>query len=89
MRNDYNKRSFTMDTNRIKEIVSKCDHTLLSQCATWEQIRILCDEGIKYGTASVCIPASFVKLAKEYVKDRLPICTVIGFPNGYSTTASK
>ena len=88
MRNDYNKRSFTMDTNRIKEKVSKCDHTLLSQCATWEQIRILCDEGIKYGTASVCIPASFVKLAKEYVKDRLPICTVIGFPNGYSTTAS-
>ena len=73
----------------IKEILSKCDHTLLSQGATFEEIRAVCDDGIKYGTASVCIPASHVKRAKEYVGDKLPICTVIGFPNGYSTTATK
>ena len=73
----------------IKEILSKCDHTLLSQGATFEEIRAVCDDGIKYGTASVCIPASHVKQAKEYVGDKLPICTVIGFPNGYSTTATK
>lgn len=73
----------------IKEILSKCDHTLLAQGATWEDIKAVCDDGIKYGTASVCIPASHVKQAKEYVGDRLPICTVIGFPNGYSTTATK
>lgn len=73
----------------IKEILSKCDHTLLSQGATWAEIKAVCDDGIKYGTASVCIPASHVKQAKEYVGDRLPICTVIGFPNGYSTTATK
>lgn len=73
----------------IKEILSKVDHTLLQQDATWEEIRSVCDDGIKYGTASVCIPASFVKRAKEYVGDRLPVCTVIGFPNGYSTTETK
>ena len=73
----------------IKEILSKCDHTLLSQTATWEQIKAICDDGMKYATASVCIPASYVKQAKEYVGDRLAICTVIGFPNGYSTTAAK
>ena len=73
----------------VKEILAMCDHTLLSQTATWEQIREVCDDGIKYGTASVCIPPSFVKQAKEYVGDRLAICTVIGFPNGYSTTAAK
>lgn len=73
----------------IQEILSKCDHTLLAQAATWEQIRDICDDGIKYHTASVCIPASFVKQAKEYVGDQLAICTVIGFPNGYSTTAVK
>ncbi len=73
----------------IQEILSKCDHTLLAQAATWEQIRGICDDGIKYHTASVCIPASFVKQAKEYVGDQLAICTVIGFPNGYSTTAVK
>ena len=73
----------------IKEILSKCDHTLLSQGATWADIKAVCDDGIKYGTASVCIPATFVKQAKEYVGDRLAICTVIGFPNGYSTTATK
>ena len=73
----------------LQEILSKCDHTLLSQTATWEEIRAVCDDGMKYRTASVCIPASFVKPAKEYVGEKLPICTVIGFPNGYATTASK
>ena len=73
----------------IKEILSKCDHTLLAQTATWEQIKAICDDGMTYGTASVCIPASYVKQAKDYVGDRLAICTVIGFPNGYSTTAAK
>ncbi len=77
---------FTMD---IKEILSKCDHTLLLQGSTWEEIRAICDDGIKFGCASVCIPASFVKRAKDYVGERLAICTVIGFPNGYSTTAVK
>lgn len=73
----------------IKEILSKCDHTLLSQTATWNEIKEICDDGMKYNTASVCIPASYVKKAKEYVGERLAICTVIGFPNGYSTTAVK
>ncbi len=73
----------------LSEILSRCDHTLLSQDATWPQIRALCDDGMKYGTASVCIPAAFVRQAKEYVGSRLPICTVIGFPNGYDTTAAK
>lgn len=73
----------------LKEILSKCDHTLLAQGATWDEIKQICDDGIKYGTASVCIPASYVKAAKEYVGDKLKICTVIGFPNGYSTTKTK
>ena len=73
----------------LSEILSKCDHTLLAQTATWEEIKAICDDGMKYNTASVCIPASFVKQAKEYVGDRLAICTVIGFPNGYATTAAK
>lgn len=73
----------------IKEILSKVDHTLLSQNATWEEIKAICDDGMKYVTASVCIPASYVKQAKEYVGEKLAICTVIGFPNGYSTTAAK
>ena len=73
----------------ISEILAKVDHTLLAQGATWEQIRGVCDDGMKYRTASVCIPASFVRGAKEYVGDRLAVCTVIGFPNGYSTTAVK
>ena len=73
----------------IKEILNKVDHTLLSQGATWEEIKSICDDGMKYVTASVCIPASFVKQAKEYVQDKLAICTVIGCPNGYSTTATK
>ena len=73
----------------LNEILSKVDHTLLAQAATWEEIRAICDDGMKYHTASVCIPASYVKQAKEYVGDKLPICTVIGFPNGYDTTAAK
>ncbi len=73
----------------ISEILSKCDHTLLAQTATWDEIRAVCDDGIKYATASVCIPACYVKEAKEYVGEKLQICTVIGFPNGYSTTATK
>lgn len=73
----------------LKEILAKCDHTLLSQTATWEDIKAVCDDGIRYQTASVCIPAAFVKQAKEYVGEKLTICTVIGFPNGYSTTAAK
>ena len=73
----------------IKEILSKVDHTLLSQSATWEEIKAICDDGIKYGCASVCIPPSYVKKAKEYVGNSLKICTVIGFPNGYNTTAVK
>ena len=73
----------------IKEILKTVDHTLLDRCATWEQIKVILDDGIKYGTASACIPASYVKAAKEYVDGKLAICTVIGFPNGYSTTATK
>ncbi len=73
----------------MKEILSKVDHTLLAQAATWTDIQALCDDGMKYHTASVCIPASYVKQAKDYVGDKLPICTVIGFPNGYSTTKVK
>ena len=73
----------------IKAVLSMCDHTLLSQSATLDDIHKICDDGMKYGTASVCIPASYVKEAKDYVGDSLKICTVIGFPNGYSTTAVK
>lgn len=73
----------------IKEILSKVDHTLLAQTSTWEQIKAICDDGMKYETASVCIPAYYVRQAKEYVGDKLAICTVIGFPNGYSTTETK
>ncbi len=73
----------------IENILSKVDHTLLSQDATWEEIKNICEDGMKYSTASVCIPASYVKQAKEYVVGKLTICTVIGFPNGYSTTATK
>jgi deoxyribose-phosphate aldolase len=79
-----------MNTNeRNEKILGVCDHTLLAQNATWEQIRAICDDGIKYGTASVCIPPVFVGRAKNYVGDKLAICTVIGFPNGYSSTAVK
>ena len=74
---------------KIEQILKACDHTLLLQGSTWAEIKAICDDGIKFGCASVCIPASFVKRAKEYVGDKLAICTVIGFPNGYSTTAVK
>ncbi len=73
----------------IREILKKVDHTLLAVDATWEEIKAICDDGIKYGTASVCIPASYVKRAAEYVEGKVEICTVIGFPSGYSTEASK
>ena len=73
----------------VTEILAAVDHTLLAQDATWEQIRAVCDDGIKYHTASVCIPPAFVKQAAEYVAGKLTICTVIGFPNGYATTAAK
>ncbi len=74
---------------KVQDILAHCDHTLLSPSATWEDIRTLCDEGMEYHTASVCIPPCYVKKAKEYVKDRLKICTVVGFPNGDSSTAVK
>ena len=73
----------------INDILAACDHTLLSTTATWDEIREVCDDGIKYGTASVCIPPCYVKSAKEYLKGRIRICTVIGFPNGYSSTPTK
>lgn len=72
-----------------KDILAKVDHTLLTQTATWEEIRQICNDGMRYETASVCIPPSYVEQAKNYVGDRLKICTVIGFPNGYNTTAVK
>lgn len=72
-----------------EEILNKVDHTLLAQTATWEEIRKILDDAMKYHTASACIPAAYVKQAAEYVQGRLPICTVIGFPNGYHTTAVK
>ena len=73
----------------VKDILRRCDHTLLSQGATWAEIRALCDDGVRYGCASVCIPASYVKQAAEYLGGKLPVCTVIGFPNGYDSTAAK
>ncbi len=72
-----------------QKILSVCDHTLLAQNATWSDIRAICDDGMKYSTASVCIPPAFVGRAKNYVGDKLAICTVIGFPNGYNSTAVK
>ncbi len=75
-----------MDKNNV---VKHVDHTLLTQTATWEEIRQICDDAISYGTASVCIPPSYVKQAKEYVQNKMAVCTVIGFPNGYMTTAVK
>ncbi|MBQ9988521.1 MAG: deoxyribose-phosphate aldolase [Clostridia bacterium] len=73
----------------IKDILRTADHTLLAQTATWAQIKEICDDGMKYGVASVCIPPSFVARAAAYMGGRLPVCTVIGFPNGYNTTAVK
>ena len=73
----------------INEILTKCDHTLLDRCAKWEDIKAVLDDAMKFGCASACIPASYVKRAAKYVNGKLPICTVIGFPNGYSTSAVK
>lgn len=73
----------------LQKILSAVDHTLLQQTATWAEIRQICDDGVAYGCASVCIPASYVKQAADYLGGKLPVCTVIGFPNGYSTTAVK
>ncbi len=74
---------------KLSHILSKCDHTLLSQGATWEEIKATVDDAISFGTASVCIPPSYVKRANDYADGRTKICTVIGFPNGYSTTEAK
>ena len=71
------------------KILAKVDHTLLRQDSTWAEIRQICDDAVVYGCASVCIPASYVRAASEYLGDKMPVCTVIGFPNGYSTTAVK
>ena len=76
-------------TQELQAILSKVDHTLLSQSAKWSEIQTICDDGIRYGCASVCIPASYVKQAADYVQGKIAICTVIGFPNGYDTTAAK
>ena len=73
----------------IKEILSKVDHTLLKPETGWEQIKVICDEAVKYQAASVCIPPSFIARAREYLGEEMTICTVIGFPNGYNTTAVK
>ena len=73
----------------LKNILSRVDHTLLAQGATWNEIKAICDDGIKYGCASVCIPASYVKQAAAYVDGKIAVCTVIGFPNGYDTTTAK
>lgn len=72
-----------------EDIMKKVDHTLLAQTADWDEIRKICDQGLKYKTASVCIPPSYVKRAAEYLGGKLPVCTVIGFPNGYQTTTVK
>jgi len=72
-----------------QEIFSKVDHTLLTQTATWEEIKQICDDAVDFGTASVCIPPSYVKQAHEYLGEKMAVCTVIGFPNGYNTTAVK
>lgn len=71
------------------EVLSKVDHTLLRQCATWAEIQTICDDAVEYATASVCIAPCYVKAVKEYVQDKIEICTVIGFPNGYNTTETK
>lgn len=76
-------------TPEEKEILSAVDHTLLVQTATWKQIQDICEEGLAYGVASVCIPPCYVGLAAEHLGGRLPVCTVIGFPNGYNTTRTK
>ena len=74
---------------QYNEILARVDHTLLTQTVTWREIRALCDDAMRYGVASVCIPPSYVKQAKEYVGSRLAVCTVVGFPNGYATTSQQ
>ena len=88
--NNHKKR-YSQDDKAMntEEMLKHVDHTLLLQGATWAEIKKICEDAVKYHTASVCIPASYVKQAKEYMGDRMNICTVIGFPNGYSTTATK
>ena len=88
--NNHKKR-YSQDDKAMntEEMLKHVDHTLLLQGATWAEIKQICDDAMKYHTASVCIPASYVKQAKEYMGDRMNVCTVIGFPNGYSTTAAK
>lgn len=78
-----------MDIISRKEILQHVDHTLLAPTATWEELQILCDEAIKYETASVCVPPNRVKQVKDYLCGRMAVCTVVGFPNGYHTTAVK
>ena len=73
----------------VNEMLKHVDHTLLTQTATWEEIKQICDDAVKYETASVCIPPSYVKQANEYMQGKIPVCTVIGFPNGYMTTKTK
>jgi deoxyribose-phosphate aldolase len=73
----------------IQKILKTVDHTLLATTATWAEIKLICDDGLKFGVASVCIPPSYVARAKEYLGNRLAVCTVIGFPNGYNTTETK
>ncbi|MCQ2460758.1 MAG: deoxyribose-phosphate aldolase [Clostridia bacterium] len=73
----------------IKEILSKVDHTLLAVDATWDDIKVICDDALKYNTASVCVPQSYVRQCADYLNKKIPVCTVIGFPNGYNSTASK
>jgi deoxyribose-phosphate aldolase len=81
--------NFEVNDMETEKILAAVDHTLLRQTATWDEIRQICDDGVAYGCASVCIPPSYVKQAADYLGDKLPVCTVIGFPNGYSTTAVK
>jgi deoxyribose-phosphate aldolase len=83
------QQKYLEDKMELQKILRSVDHTLLTQNATWAEIKQICDDAMKYGTASVCIPASYVKRAKEYVGDKMAVCTVIGFPNGYATTATK
>ena len=83
------KRKGTIRKMTYRDVLKRVDHTLLKQPSTWEQIREICDDAVKFGTASVCIPPSFVKQASEYLGEKMPVCTVIGFPNGYNTTAVK
>ena len=88
-KDDYNKEGIYMNEKKISEIMSCVDHTLLSQSATWNEIKVICDDAVRFKTASVCIPPSFVKQAFEYLKGSVPVCTVIGFPNGYNTKEVK